>query len=882
MKKCIFLFLLIIPLWLSGQDYEKRIYTTTRINTPPAIDGELDDEAWSHGEWGGDFFQYEPSEAAPVKQKTEFKVLYDDNNIYVAIKAYDTAPDSIMSRMTRRDDADGDEVAVVFDSYFDQRTAFGFGVSAAGVRDDLVWTDDGENEDETFDPIWYVRTAIYSWGWAAEMRIPLTQLRFSASGNQVWGFEVFREIYRHNETDMWQPIARNAAGMVHNAGLLHGLSNIKPRTQFDITPYAVAKLETYEGEEGNPWIDGTDFKPNAGLDAKIGVTNNMIMSLSVNPDFGQVEADPSEVNLTAFESYFQEKRPFFVESNNITSYNLGLGEGGSGNDNLFYSRRIGRSPRLPYSPGDDEYAYTPPFTPILGAAKLTGKSGNGWSVGAVEAVAARVSTKVYNEESGETTHVTAEPLANYAVGRIQKDINGGNTIIGGMLTNTIRSLDDDTEDYFHKNATSGGIDFTQYFGKKNYIFQLRTAFSNIGGTENAIARTQRSAIHNFMRPDAGYVEYDPTRTSLGGFGGNLMTGKIGGNFNMIYLSAWKSPGLELNDIGYMRMADQYLGVAVFNYSIYKPFSIFNWMGFSTNFIHAHDFGGTLTNLGSEFSWQAQFKNLWSAYIGGQVYGQEIDNHLLRGGPSIKMPGNAGLHGGFDSNDRKKFVAELNGNYAWGFEDVYKSAGVSLELSYRPLSTLNFSIEPEFEMTFNSMQYVTEMSVTSGVYTPRYIFGSIDQKILSISLRVDYNITPDLTIQYWGQPFFGSGDYDEFKYITDGSAAEDAFSDRFHTYHSGQILFDETEGEYNVDENLDGWNDYNFDNPDFTVSEFLHNLVVRWEFLPGSTAYLVWSQTREYSTDEGLFDFGAQANDLFTNNKPHNVFLVKFSYRFGLR
>jgi hypothetical protein len=411
---------------------------------------------------------------------------------------------------------------------------------------------------------------------------------------------------------------------------------------------------------------------------------------------------------------------------------------------------------------------------------------------------------------------------------------------------------------------------------------LRTAFSNIQGTENAIARTQRSAIHNFERPDADYVEYDPSRTSLSGFGGNLMTGKIGGNFNVIYLSAWKSPGLELNDIGYLRIADQYIGVLVFNYSIYKPFSIFNQMNFGTNIIHAHDFGGTLTNLGDEFSWQAQFKNLWSAFLVGQVYGEETDNHLLRGGPSMKMPGNAGLHAGFDSNDRKKFVAELNGNYSWGFEDVYKSAGVSLELSYRPVSTLNFSIEPEFEKTFNTMQYVTETSVTSGVYTPRYVFGSIDQKILSISLRIDYNITPDLTIQYWGQPFFGSGDYDEFKYITDESAAEDVYTDRFHTYLPAQISFDGTDGIYYVDENQDGNVEYMFENPDFTVSEFLHNLVVRWEFLPGSTAYFVWSQTREYFTDDGTFDLGTQANNLFTDNTPHNVFLIKLSYRFGLR
>ena len=306
------------------------------------------------------------------------------------------------------------------------------------------------------------------------------------------------------------------------------------------------------------------------------------------------------------------------------------------------------------------------------------------------------------------------------------------------------------------------------------------------------------------------------------------------------------------------------------------------MGFGTNIIHAHDFGGTLTNLGDEFSWQAQFKNLWSAYFAGQVYGEETDNHLLRGGPSMKMPGNAALHGGFDSNDRKKFVAELSGSYQWGFEDVYKSAGVSLELSYRPVSTLIFSIEPEFEKTFNTMQYVTETSATSGVYTPRYIFGSIDQKILSMSLRIDYNITPDLTIQYWGQPFFGSGDYDEFKYITDESAAAGEYTDRFHTYLPGEIHFDETDGTYFVDENIDGTVDYLFENPDFTVSEFLHNLVVRWEFLPGSTAYLVWSQTREYSTDDGTFDLATQASDLFTNNTPHNVFLIKLSYRFGLR
>jgi len=886
MKRVLILFVLFLPGLIYGQDYEKRKYTAQRTVTPPIINGELDEEAWSHGVWGGDFIQFEPAEGMPVSQQTEFKILYDDNNIYVAIKAYDSAPDSIVTRMTRRDDTDGDEVLIAFDSYFDQRTAFGFGVSAAGVKGDLIWTEDGTSEDETYDPIWYVKTGIYDWGWAAEMRIPLTQLRFSAKDEQTWGLEVIRNIYRNAESDLWQPIARNASGVVHNAGLLDGLVGIKPHTIFDITPYGVTKFESYEGEAGNPWLNGTDFKANAGLDAKIGISNNMTLSLTVNPDFGQVEADPSEVNLSAFETFFREKRPFFVEGQNITSYGLGIGDGDVGNDNLFYSRRIGRSPRRPAEPGNDEYAYTPGFIPILGAAKITGKSGKGLSLGVIEAVTAQVNTRIYNELTGETRHVTAEPFANYAVGRVQQDLNGGNTIIGGMVTSTIRSLDETTQDYFNKSASTAGLDFTQYFKEMKYIFQLRTVFSDIRGNKVSIARTQKSAVHNFLRPDADYVEYDPTRTSLNGTGGNIMAGKIGGNMQIIYLAAWKSPGLELNDIGYMRVADQYLGVGVFNYSIYKPFGIFNRMSFGTNLIHLMDFGGNTLMVGDEFSWSAGFKNLWNTYFGGGFNSRERDNLLLRGGPSMKMPGTGRIYGGVSSSERKKLVAELDARYGWGNENVYTQKSVGLELMYRPSDNLTISAEPEWEQTRHSMQYVTT-NETGGVYSPQYIFANIDQKILSMSLRIDYNITPDLTVQYWGQPFFGSGKYNNFKHITDPVA--DAYTDRFQLYSvreaiagPGEIFYDAPAQQYYVYEDADLLPDYDFENPDFTVSEFLSNLVVRWEFLPGSTAYLVWSQNRDYNTDEGLFDLGTQFRDVFRQNKPYNIFLIKFSYRFGLR
>jgi hypothetical protein len=879
MRSRLMFLLSLLTLVLPAQEYEKRTYTATRTSTPPVINGDLGDQAWSEGAWEGDFIQHEPYEGAAVKQKTEFKILYDDINIYVGIKLWDSSPDSIVTRMTRRDDTDGDQVVVAFDSYFDQRTAFGFGVSAAGVKGDLIWTEDGSNEDETFDPIWYVKTAIYDWGWAAEMKIPLTQLRFANKEEQVWGFELIREIYRYNETDLWQPIARNASGYIHNAGLLTGLRNIKPRKLFDLTPYGVTRLETYEGEQENPWQDGKDIAGNAGLDAKIGITNNMIMSFSLNPDFGQVEADPSEVNLTAFETYFSEKRPFFIEGRNITSYNLGIGDGDEGNDNMFYSRRIGRRPRMDYSPVDGEFTWTPAFTPIIGAAKLTGKSAGGLSVGAVEAVTAQVNTKIYNELTGLTTHITAEPLSNFALGRVQKDFNGGKTIIGGMVTSTIRQLDAGTEDYYHKSATTGGLDFTRYFGNMNYIFQLRTVFSNVTGTELMIARTQRSVIHNFGRPDSDYTEYDPSRRSLSGTGGNLMAGKIGGNWQFIYLSAWKSPGLELNDIGYMQVADQYLGVGVINYNIYKPFGIFNNMNMGTNLIHLMDFGGSVNVVGISGSWSAQYKNLWSSFISGQVNSREKDNLMLRGGPSMKMPGNLYIGGGINSNSRKKLSCELDFRFYRTFQDVRTAYDLSLEMEYRPVNTLTISVEPEWSRTQNRLQYVSTLSLTSGVYTPRYIFASIDQKTLGMSLRIDYNITPDLTVQYWGQPFFGSGSYSDFKRITDPVA--DELGGRYENFSPYQIEYRSADDEYAIDENLDSWVDYSFSNPDFTVSEFLHNLVVRWEFLPGSTAYLVWSQTRDYSTGNGMFDFSSQAEGLFGNTKPHNVFLLKFSYRFGL-
>ncbi len=475
---------------LSAQDsIPKRSYNATFTSQAPVIDGSIEDEAWQTGVWDGDFVQFEPVNGGVSSQKTEFKVLYDDNNIYVAIKAYDTAPDSISRRISRRDNADGDFVGISFDSYHDLQTGFTFVVNAAGVKNDFMWVSDGQSEDDTWDPIWYTDAAMYDWGWAAELRIPLTQLRFRISDGGLWGMEVLRQLFRKQETSIWQHVDRNSSGFVHNFGEMTGLTGIKPRKQADITPFVVGSLEKFEKVEGNPFATGTNWKINGGLDAKFGITNDMTLDLTVNPDFGQVEADPSVVNLTAFETFYEEKRPFFVEGNNITSFKTGIGDGDIGYDNLFYSRRIGRSPHMSAETEENEFANTPRVTPIISAAKITGKTSDGLSIGVLEAVTAEGKAEI--DSLGERTWQTVEPLSNYLISRVMKDFNGGKTVIGGAYTNTHRFLDGTGIDGLVRNANTAGLDFKHYFGDdRNWFLSTAAGASNLTGSTAAIEKLQ--------------------------------------------------------------------------------------------------------------------------------------------------------------------------------------------------------------------------------------------------------------------------------------------------------------------------------------------------------------------------------------------------------
>lgn len=875
-KICYLFFLLVLNIAVSlAQTQEKKSYHTSRIEKAPEIDGDLKDECWTAGNWQGNFVQHEPRENAAPSQKTEFCLLYDNNYIYVAIKAYDTAMDSIDRRLSRRDQIDGDQVTVVFDSYHDLRTGFNFTVSAAGVKNDLIFSDDGNMEDPTWDPIWFVKTAIYDWGWVAEMKIPFTQLRFNATSTSVWGLEIGRQIFRFKELSLWQPVPRDASGFIHLIGELEGLDNLKPKKQLDLMPYVTGGYENYPKDEENPFSKGENWTKNIGLDGKVGITNNMTLDFTINPDFGQVEADPSEVNLTAFETFFQEKRPFFIEGKNITNFGIGLGDGDIGNDNLFYSRRIGRQPQRDLDLNDDEYADIPGHTAILGAAKLTGKTESGWSIGIIESLTRKELATI--DYLGVRRKEVAEPMTNYFISRLQKDFNKGNTIIGGMYTNTLRDLDQSTRDDYHRLAQTAGIDVTQYFKDKNWMISVNTAISDVQGTANAITSTQESPVHYFQRPDASYIKYDPNRTHLTGNGGILSAGKVGGKWNFMFFGLWKSPGLELNDVGFLRASDQLLGIMWGAYHINKPFSIFRQMHFNSDYYSSWDYGLNYESSGYEFSVSTQLKNYWHFNFHTNINTNGNDKSMLRGGPTLKVSGESNFHFNVMSDDRKKLSAGMFAGFSVGYFNTHSSSNYNLSVNYKPINSLQIELEPGYFHRETQLQFIDNPDFEGQT---RYIFASISQDVFSLSARINYSITPDFTIQFWGQPFAASGNFSNYKKITNNKASK--YSDRYSIFNKDQIGYNSPDDQYLVDEDQNGTTDYIFDNPNFNSDEFLSNLVLRWEFVPGSTLYLVWSQKRHYDSSEGNFSFHGDMKNLFNDEKPYNVFQVKFSYRIGLR
>lgn len=867
-----FLFLILMVLSLPAQD-SIRIYHTAKItSTAPIIDGIVNEAVWDNVEWSGDFIQREPYEYQEPSQQTAIKVLFDDNNLYVAIRCFDNEPEKIERRLTRRDSFEGDWVAIGIDSYDDNLTGFSFSVNAAGVKNDGIVTNDNDF-DETWDPVWYTEVSIDELGWLAEMKIPFTQLRFSKKMNYSWGLEVLRWYFRKEEMSLWQMIPQDATGWASLWGELHGIKDIQPHKEVELIPYIMGNIETYEKEEGNPFEDGTDFGWNAGIDGKVAVTNDFTLNFTINPDFGQVEADPSQVNLSAFEIYFPERRPFFIEGSNIYNYPAGVNDGFFGRDNLFYSRRIGRNPQYEPDLVDGEYASMPESTRILGAVKLSGKTSKGWSIGVLDALTNKELVKI--DLDGEQRETAVEPMTNYFNIRIQKDINSGNMTLGGMFTATNRFISDSSLCFLPLSAYTQGLDFVNFWKDKAYYFGLRTVFSQVSGSQQSILELQEAPQRFYQRPDASHLSVDSSLTNIFGNGGAIEGGKIGqGHWRYGGWLTWRTPGLELNDMGYLVLADYLNQVSWGNYKIWEPFSIFRNLDINASQSSGWDFSGMHLYLSASLKINIQFKNYWRFGTGISRHFFDIDRHQLRGGPALRAPGDIGNWIKVESDTRKKLSFEIFMRNHWGDNFYKRSFRTGLELNYRPFYFLQISVEPAYNIKNEKIIYVETLDYN---HENRFITSEITHEALSMDIRIEASITPELSIQFWGQPYLFSGDYSNYNRVTKAMAGN--WQDQYSYFTVDQINYDQADNIYHIDENQDGTIDYSFENPDFSFTEFRSNFVIRWEYIPGSTAYLVWSQGRGGDHPDGNFSLSENINRLL-DHPPRNIFLVKFSYRFS--
>ncbi|MBT8177909.1 MAG: hydrolase [Eudoraea sp.] len=855
----------------------KKSYTTKSLEqaSPPVIDGSLNDDSWNLVGWGGDFIEFQPDENTAPSVETKFKILYDSENLYVAFRCYDPEPDKIERRLSRRDGFSGDWVEINIDSYFDKRTSFSFTVTAAGVKADEFVSNNGNNWDDSWNPIWYTKTRIDAEGWTAEMRIPLSQLKFSKSNNQVWGLQATRRFFREEERSLWQRKPIDTPGWVSEFGELHGLVDLEPQKQLEIQPYTVAKLETYEAEEGNPFKDGNESALTVGLDAKIGITNDLTLDLTINPDFGQVEADPSAIALDGFQIFFREQRPFFIENKNIFNFNLSQSQAGNtfSSDNVFYSRRIGRNPQGFPDTVDGEFVDQPENTAILGAAKFSGKTKDGLSIGVLESVTARKYATVDN--NSQRRREVVEPLTNYFVGRIQKDYNKGDTYIGSMFTATNRDALTEELDFLHRSAYTGGFDFKHQWNNRDWYVAGNIVWSHVKGSEAAIQNTQESIAHLFQRVDADYLEVDPSKKSLTGTGGNIQLGKVGdGYWKFETGGTWRSPELELNDIGFQRQADDLRHYTWIGYQTLKPDNTFRRVGINYNHWSYWDFGGNHNGLQfNTNSWQ-NWKNNWFTNIGLNYMPIRYSNFALRGGPRLRLSPSISFWNGINTDNRKKVRFNIFQNGSKALDNSYNRYNLRFGVSYQPINALRVSAFPSYSINNDKLQYIDNIDTTDGI---RYLNGEIEQRTLSMSLRFNYTINPNLTIQYWGQPFISRGRYSNFKHVTNPQAK--TFEDRITLYDNSQLTFQNDT--YEVDEDGDGIVDFNFEDPDFSFVQFRSNLVLRWEYIPGSELFLVWSQDISQSADPTDPLFSSLGDNIFGSIKPQNIFLLKFTYRFIL-
>ncbi len=845
--------------------YIQPVYTTQRLSAPPpVIDGKIDDLCWKTGTWAGDFHQFLPDEGAEPAYPSEMNIQYDDKHLYVAIRAYDGEPGKILRMPGPRDEFNGDILGITFDSYRNYKTGFEFHVTAWGQKVDQILFNP-MNWDSNWNAVWTAKTGLEDSAWVAEFEIPFSQLRYSNKAKQIWGMHVWRWIARLSEESDWEWQTKNGPGMLYNFGELRGIEGLKKSRRIEIMPFALGSLRTVKKEPANPFNSkGRSWDANAGLDAKIGISSSFTLDLTVNPDFGQVESDPSVMNLTAFETFYDEKRPFFMEGLTIFDYKFD-------DQSLFYSRRIGHAPSLTLSSDDNSFVSSPNKTTILSALKFSGTTSGGLSVGLIHSLTAGEKAQLGNT-AGQTWERSVEPMTSYSIARIQKGYNAGNTFVGGMVTSVNRFINDPELEFLSRNALAGGLDFQHYWHGREFYIDARLMGSRITGSMEAITSLQKSSARYFQRPGASYLGYDTTRTDLNGHGGRFKIGKLS-KLHWKYSTGvtWLSPGLELNDLGYMTYSDRIRNDNEVTYQITKPVSIFHTFNIDLGQFNIWNFNREFLGSGAWLSFYSEYKNNWTFNTSLAYQSNKTDTRFLRGGPQMRLPSTIEESGRLSTDNSKRVV--FNFSYDYFSRGNNSATRYSLEpgISVRPLQVLKIGVTANIMNNYDLLQYITTIDHMS---SERHIMGTLRQKTAGLTLRAELNITPEISVQYYGSPFVSRGSYSEFKYITDPEAK--VFNDRFMEFDHAFL----TNGMYGLDENGDMIPEYVIGDPDFNFRQFRSNLVAKWEYRPGSFIYLVWSGERTGNTGHSALSYGESLHQLF-NIYPANVFLVKLSYWFSL-
>jgi len=856
----------------------QKIVQAFRLEEPVKIDGRLDESAWK-GEGANGFTQNDPQDGQPSTETTEVWIAYDDEALYVAAKCRDSEPDKITSLLGRRDSmVESDWFFFAVDPYYDRRTGYMFCVNPAGSIVDLALNNDIA-DDSSWDGVWESKAAIDGDGWNVEMRIPFHQIRFSRMEEYVWGVNFRRKIRRKNETASFAWCPKSETAFVSKFARLEGIRGISPGVHVEITPYATGQAQFRPAEEGNPFETGRKASGSAGFDLKAGLKSNLTLDATVNPDFGQVEVDPASVNLTAYETFYEEKRPFFIEGASIFN---GFGRGGIyfnaninwPNPKLFYSRRIGREPQG--YPSGEGYVSLPDRSTILGAAKLTGKIG-GWNVGFINALTSREYADI--DLSGLRSREEVEPFSYYGVFRIQKDIDGGRRGIGLMATGVVRDLDNPAlEGLLNRNAFSLAVDGWSFLdAKKDWVFGGWIGGTRIGGSAENILRIQNSSIHYFQRPDADHVEVDPAAASLSGWGTRIHLAKQNGRFIWLSSLGVLSPGFNPNDVGYQAGTSYVINLSLVpGLNFTEPGKVFQQVLVGAGGFANWDFGGHNVGKGGILIAEGLFKNFW--FFSFQLFAGagSLNNRQTRGGPMTWTPGvgNAFLVLGTDG--RKKVVLEGSGGFTEGGRDG-RSWNAGLTLRWKPAANVSFSVGPSYYAETNETQWVDCFAdaLMAPTFGNRYVFARLEQKVVSAEIRLNWTFTPRLSLQAYLQPFIAVGAYSRFKELARPAKYE------YNLFGENGSTVEEAGGDYIIDPDGTGpASPFIFGRPDFNVKSLRGTVVFRWEYLPGSLIYLVWTQNRADYAKAGVLNLRRDFSDLLTA-PGDNIFMVKVSYRWNM-